>query len=40
MIGTYDWALLQFRRDGARATLRPLQAGDATEMGYEAPPAA
>ena len=37
MTGTYDWAVLHFRRGGARAELGSLQTCEVVEIGYERP---
>jgi 2-polyprenyl-3-methyl-5-hydroxy-6-metoxy-1,4-benzoquinol methylase len=36
IIGTQDWAVLHFRRGGARAELRPLESCEVVEIGFEA----
>jgi hypothetical protein len=35
MVGTFDWAVLHFRRGGARAELAPLEACKVVEIGFE-----
>ncbi len=35
LIGTYEWAVLHFRRGGARAELLPLESCAVTEIGFE-----
>jgi 2-polyprenyl-3-methyl-5-hydroxy-6-metoxy-1,4-benzoquinol methylase len=40
LLGTYDWSVLHFRRDGARVELAPLEASNAVEIGYQASSAA
>lgn len=37
MIGTYDWAVLHFRRGGARAELGSLETCEVVDIGYEEP---
>ncbi len=39
MIGTYEWAILHFRRGGARAELGSLESCGVVEIGYEEPAA-
>ncbi len=36
-IGTYEWAVLHFRRGGTRADLASLESCEVMEIGYEAP---
>ena len=36
IVGTQDWAVLHFRRGGARAELGPLESSKVVEIGYEA----
>ena len=35
-VGTYDWAMLHFRRGGARIELNSLESCEVREIGYEA----
>jgi hypothetical protein len=36
-IGTYDWAVIHFRRGGPRADIASLESCEVTDIAYDAP---
>ena len=40
LMGTHHWAVLHFKRGGPRAAVTPIAALPATDIGFDAPPAA